>query len=227
MQKEKFKNTETSETLNFYFLSLDSRSEGFTLIELMISITIIGIIIIITTGAMSLGFRSVDAGERKIMSLERTRTSMNIIDSQIQSAFILKKTEDDSAGTKTQFTGGHTQLSFPSHFSLWGEGGGYVMVSYRVAEEDGKKVLYASETHAATGTTRETKLIDDAKEIAFEYFYKGPTDEEGDWVEEWTEEETVPKKVRLVVRKGASDLSLIIPMRIDNVLQNTTPFAGE
>ncbi|MEW6117908.1 MAG: prepilin-type N-terminal cleavage/methylation domain-containing protein [Nitrospirota bacterium] len=206
---------------------MNIKDAGFTLIELMISITVIGIIIIITTGAMSLGFRSVDAGERKIMALERTRTSVNIIDSQIQSAFILKKSEADSAATKTEFTGGHYQLSFPSHFSLWGEGAGYVMVSYRVAEENGKKVLYASEVHATTGTTRETKLIDDAKEIAFEYFYKGPTDEQGEWVEEWTDGENVPEKVRLIVEKGKSNLSLIIPMRIRNVLENKTAFPTE
>src|SRR5512136_1554467 len=62
-----------------------SSRRGFTLLELMISITLIGIIAVIIAGAMRLGYRSVDAGERKIESLERMRVSLTLIDSQIQS----------------------------------------------------------------------------------------------------------------------------------------------
>jgi general secretion pathway protein J len=61
------------------------KDEGLTLLELIISITIIGIIILIITGAMQLSFRSVESGEKKIEALERMRSSLAVIDSQIQS----------------------------------------------------------------------------------------------------------------------------------------------
>src|SRR3989337_1653647 len=62
----------------------NSRSAGFTLLDLIISITIIGIMVLIIAGATRLGFRSVDAGEKKIESLERMRSSLSLISSQIQ-----------------------------------------------------------------------------------------------------------------------------------------------
>ncbi|MDQ7785969.1 MAG: hypothetical protein RDU01_00005, partial [Thermodesulfovibrionales bacterium] len=58
---------------------------GFTLLELTIAITLLALIIIIILGAMQIGIRSVESGEMKIESFERTRASMNILDSQIQS----------------------------------------------------------------------------------------------------------------------------------------------
>src|SRR3989337_2471377 len=61
------------------------RSAGFTLLELLISIVMLGIIMVILVGALRLGFRSVESGEKKIESFERMRVSLSIIDSQIQS----------------------------------------------------------------------------------------------------------------------------------------------
>ena len=69
---------------NSKFLILNSR-RGFTLLELIISITLLGIIVLVTVGAMRLGSRSVDSGEKRIASLERIKSSLNIIESQIQS----------------------------------------------------------------------------------------------------------------------------------------------
>src|SRR3989304_6144706 len=53
------------------YQKLLNKSYGFTLLELLISIVMLGIMILIVTGAMRLGFRSVDAGEKKAESLER------------------------------------------------------------------------------------------------------------------------------------------------------------
>ena len=33
--------------------------------------------------------------------------------------------------------------------------------------------------------------------LLVEYFYKGPTDEKGDWIEEWTDDTAIPIKIRL------------------------------
>ena len=60
-------------------------SRGFTLLELLISLVMIGVIALIIAGAIRLGVRSVSKAEEKIDFLERTRASFHIIDSQIQS----------------------------------------------------------------------------------------------------------------------------------------------
>ena len=55
----------------------------------MISITMISVILLIAGTAMRLGYRSTDAGEKRIMSIERFRASLNIVDAQIQSVLPL------------------------------------------------------------------------------------------------------------------------------------------
>ena len=167
--------------------------KGFTLLELLISIVMLGIIILIVTGAMRLGFRSVDTGEKKTESLERFKTSLNIIDSQIQS--LLPLTYDEEGTRKSHFTGSRESLQFSTNYSIWGVQKGYVIVSYNVSSEDtGKPVLYASENIVGMEDSRETKLLDSFDEIYFEYFYKDPTEEEGKWVEEWTDTVKIPGK---------------------------------
>lgn len=194
-------------------LKIQYSNRGFTLLELLISIVILVIIILIIAGAMRLGFRSVDAGEKKTESLERFRTSLNIINSQIQS--LLPITLSEEGTQQSNFTGSRQSMHFSTNYSIWGVQKGYVEVSYDVSYEDtGKQALYASENIMGTEGSKEIKLFDALDEIYFDYFYKDPTEEEGKWVEEWTDTLSLPEKIRLHLIKGKTDFSLIIPVRV-------------
>jgi len=188
---------------------------GFTLLELMISITLIGIIALVVAGAMRLGYRSVDAGERKVESLERLRSSLTLIDSQIQSEIPLTIDEDNSR--KYYFKGEKGTLQFPSNCSLWSGQAGYVVVTYSVVpDERGKQALWISESIIGAENAENkvaAKLFESLDQISFQYFYKGPTDQEGKWVEQWTEDTDIPEKVNVRLVQGTWELSLVIPMR--------------
>ncbi|MCL4474978.1 MAG: prepilin-type N-terminal cleavage/methylation domain-containing protein [Nitrospirae bacterium] len=185
---------------------------GFTLLELVISITIIGIIVLIIAGATRLGFRSVDAGEKKIESLERMRSSLWLINSQIQSEIPL--TFDEDGSRKYYFKGTREFLQFSTNYSLAGGERGYVLAAYKVVPDDrGKQVLYLTENGIGMTNGTETKLLDVFDEIYFEYFYKEPAAEQGSWVQQWTDETAIPEKVRVHFVEGTKDLALIIPMR--------------
>jgi len=193
---------------------------GFTLLELIISIVLLGIIIVIIAGAMRLGFRSVDSGEKKIESLERMRASLDIIDSQIQSQIPL--TYDEEGERKYYFTGEKESLQFSTNYSIWGGQKGYVIVTYEVSSEgDGKPVLYASENIVGIEGSRVTKLLDAFDAIYFEYYYKDITAEEGNWVEQWTDSSTIPEKIKVHLVTGERDLSIIIPVRIGKSMMQT------
>jgi general secretion pathway protein J len=202
------------------------KNKGFTLLELLISIAILGIIIVILVGALRLGFRSVESGEKKIESLERMRVSLSIIDSQIQSQTTLThqtEGEEEETAEEYYFEGERDSLQLPTNYSIWGGKKGYVVVAYRVSsEEKGKSVLYASEHIVGVEETKETKLLDAFDDIYFEYFYKGPTDEVGSWVEQWTDTATIPEKIRVHLIKGGKDLALIIPVRVGRLILQTT-----
>ena len=187
-------------------------SSGFTLLELMISFVIIGIIVVIIASAMKLGLQAVDKGENKIDSLERIRTSMNIVESQIQSMTPL--TYDDNGEKKRYFAGAADSLQFSTNYSIWGGERGYAVVSYTVETDgDGKQTLKASENVVGMENSREATLMKSFDKIYFEYFYKGPTDEKGKWVEKWDDDINFPEKMKLHLVYGGSDFSMIIPIR--------------
>ncbi len=207
------------------FCTIALRSKGFTLLELMISITMIAIIAAIVFAAMRLGFRSVEGGEKKIESLERTRTSITIVESQIQSQIPL--TADTDKGRTFIFTGSKEFLQFPTNYSIWGGEKGYVTVTYSVETGDNRRQsLRASETIVGLEGTRETMLFKDLDAINFEYFYKGPTDEEGKWVDEWEDVTMTPEKVRLHVVDGTRVFAMIIPMRVKGTISQAQTTAA-
>lgn len=199
---------------NLIFFNLhNSRKAGFTILELTISISLIGLIVLIILGALRLGYRSIESGEKKIEYLERIRSSFHIIDSQVQSYFPL--TYEDEGGKKYYFKGKRGLMQFPTNYSVWGGEKGYVITTYTVTPaENGKQLLYVTEQIVGFESTREAKLFDHFDAIYFEYFFKDPVEETGRWVDEWTEEESVPEKVRVHFIEGAKDLPIIIPLRI-------------
>ena len=101
------------------------KDAGFTLLELTISIMLIGIIVLIIVGAMRLGMRSVEAGERRIDTFERSQSSLNIIDSQIQSFVPLTYVSEDGTN-KYYFSGERESMQFSTNYSIWGGERGYV-----------------------------------------------------------------------------------------------------
>lgn len=201
------------------------REHGFTLLELMISLTMLAVILLIVGAAMRLGLRSVDSGERRIASLERFRASLNIIEAHIQSELPLQT--QDTSGNSIVFQGDNESMQFPSNFSLWGHQRGYVTVSYKVAADKwGKQDLYVKES--ATGITDkgQVKLFEFFDRIYFDYFYKEPAEEKGSWVEEWTATDSAPEKIRLHLVNGDREMSFIIPVKVTNIIIKNAATAG-
>jgi general secretion pathway protein J len=196
----------------------DISMSGFTLLELTVSIALLGIIILIVAGTLRLGYRSVEGGEKRIESLERIRSSLNIIDSQIQSFTPLSY--EDEGEKKYYFKGERGMMQFSTNNSIWGGEKGYVVATYTVTTADnGKQVLSASENIVGMGSGRETKLFTNFDTISFLYFFKDPTEEEGTWVDQWTEEDSLPEKIALRLTEGARDFTMIIPLRANKALE--------
>jgi general secretion pathway protein J len=198
---------------------MNGHDKGFTLLELLISITLVAAIVAIATGSLRLGYRSISSGEKKMESLERLRSSFYIINSQISSAVPLFF---DREGVKqVYFAGSEDFVRMATNYSIWGGQRGYVIVEYRVAvESNGTRSLYASENLVGTQKTRETKLLQGLNGINFEYYLQDKTEELGGrWISQWSDTTMVPEKIRLRLIRGRKEISLTIPMRARGLLQ--------
>jgi len=193
------------------------RNAGFTLLELIISITLVAIIVLIVAGAASLGYRSFSTGERKLNAIERLRASLIIIDAQIQSGVPL--TLEDGGVKQYYFVGEQDSLKFSTNHSIWGGQRGYVIANYRVeADNQGKRTLFASENKVGMENQKETKLLEGFNEITFDYFKQDSTEEEGEWVTQWVDEEMMPTKIRLNLVRGSTSLAYIMPVRVGGAI---------
>jgi general secretion pathway protein J len=190
-----------------------NRRSGFTLLEMLLAITILMVIVVIIGGAMRLGYRSADKGERKIESLERLRRSVEILEAQIQSSLPLSTTEQ--AETTSYFSGGRKALTIATNYSVWDGRRGYVVAEYTVrGEPSGKESLFVTEKTVGMETGSETVLLKDCDSVEFSYLEKGLAEEDAKWVEEWSTEDTGPERIKISIRYRAWKYSLVIPVRV-------------
>ena len=186
---------------------------GFTLLEVLISISLLVIVIALAGMAMRMGLNSVMAGEKKIETMERFRSSLHIVSSQVGSEIPLK--EESGEAKKFIFQGSKNALQMPTGYSIWDGLRGYVVVEYQVIEDGkGKVSLKASENSIGTGRNMETLLFSGLDHISFEYPAKNVmTEDEEKWVEEWKDNKTLPEKIRLNLEYNGVKSSFILPLR--------------
>jgi len=194
------------------------RPAGFTLLELMISITLISLIIVIMAGAMRLSYRSIDKGEARSAYLERLKVTFSLMEGQIQSAIPLTRHEDEAG--RVFFEGSPDTVKFASNYSLTEGQRGYVMVTYKTRSgDDGNQALYIEENTVGVENAREIKLLEGIKGVRFEYFRKESDTEEaqGEWVENWTDELLFPRKIRITLTFPERKIVLTVPVRANKV----------
>ena len=203
-------------------------SEGFTLLELLISIFLLILVILITMGAMRIGHRAVTWGDRKTDFQERFRAAIPAIEAQIQSALPTgligesKGTTDDSSSAEPlSFQGDRNGMRFSTNYSVWDGRRGYLQVAYRIVQDaDGRKNLYISETTLGMAAQRDALLLASMDEISFDYFSADAL-ESGSWIPEWKKRLAVPEKIWIHLQHRGKDFSMVVPMRVKrNLVRN-------
>ncbi|GAB4540105.1 MAG: prepilin-type N-terminal cleavage/methylation domain-containing protein [Thermodesulfovibrionia bacterium] len=196
-------------------------NSGFTLLELMVSFAIVALLTLIIGSALRVGIGAVERSQGMVDSLERIRASMNIINSQVQSQ--LPITYDEDGERRYYFEGKKDYMRLSTNYSIWNGQGGYVVVRYEVVTDgSNKRSMMVTENIIGIEKTMQTELFKGLDDVYFEYFYKGPTDEKGDWVSEWTEKAILPERIRLTISYGGFVSSMIIPMRITGEITDLT-----
>jgi general secretion pathway protein J len=195
--------------------------KGFTLLEILIAVVLVLSVVLIASGALRLGQRSVASGDRKVEHLERMRSTVLVLDAQIQSMLPLTYRENDA--DRYYFQGDSSTLRLSTNHSLWGAEKGYVVATYRVERNiDGKMSLRLTEQIIGTEQLRETRLLDGLNEMSFSYFHKGLTADTDQWVEDWQDGTDLPRKVRIIMASGSWRRTIEVPLRS---MGNLTPTA--
>ena len=201
--------------------TLNKPGAGFTLLELMISLTIMGLVLVLVFGAFRIGSRAWERGERDVEVRQRERVVLNLWKRQTASACpkeIHPKEEEPAFSMR----GDSGAVEFVSCISaLSPSRSGMVHVRYEVLEaEEGEGLalrLYEKDLIRLSWDRNPEKwekadvhlLIPSAEKIAFSYL-KPATDREAapGWQEHWMPEEDpgLPLAVQIhYQRHGDSD----------------------
>lgn len=190
-------------------------ADGFTLLELIISLTILAVLVVIVFGALRVGIRAWEKGEGDVEAHQRNRVVFDLMKRQICSLSTMKKIEGDE-GASFLLNGDSTSLEFLSHVHVLPGDKGLVHVKYRVFENEGEssvrlsffeeEILFTENRGENRGAQTEEVfhvLIPAARDIHFEYLCVAAKEEPPQWLDQWdgTTEMALPLAVRVSMRQ--------------------------
>ena len=189
-----------------------STQKGFTLLELILSISILSLVLVTIYGTLSMGSRTWEKGERDIEKIQRERVVMNLLARAIKSTFPYKVTpsERDTHKEFYAFDGKKDSISFVSTTPLKGEKGGLSWLTFWVEDDEGLVVVEQDALRTDIFEEKESMDKDEMEvldqqvtAIQFEYYKlksgKTEGEGEGEWEEKWDAEKegTLPNAVKV------------------------------
>jgi general secretion pathway protein J len=204
------------------------RQSGFTLIEVLLALSILSIIMVLVLGAMRIGVRAWEKGEDMLATQQRSRTVLDLLTRQVTSASVLMSIQNRQP--LVEFAGGTRVLEFTSSLPLINRMQyGPVHVRYVIeTDPDGNRRLllfeenimpedYLSERQLRHD--REPRvLIGQFEDLRFEYLdtERNGSESPPGWTASWHPEKPtdLPRAVRITFRdeKGGHDLRVIAPI---------------
>jgi prepilin-type N-terminal cleavage/methylation domain-containing protein len=181
------------------------RSErGFTLMEMLISLTIVAIMAVALWAVFKISVDSWSKGTQFIDTNQRQRSTLDLIKKQVASIYGVLAPIDVQTGGAIYpvFGGSPTSVQFVSLTSLrFQENPGLTLVSYDAVHDPkgGLSIVEREERYLGLDPTRETifdrnevqvtTLFDNLSEFLFEYYDPGSPDRPSQWVKAWDAKE--------------------------------------
>jgi len=192
----------------------DVGSSGFTLLEMVVTLTILGFILLIIFGAFRLGISAWEKGESSREEYQKVRAVSQLVSRQLKSMVPYKIKTEKAEGDYLAFEGSARSLKFVSALSMKAkQPEGFVYAIYEFKDggnEGGRLVVYEQRVLIRKNFFEErpneesgVPLIEGISDIQFEYYQEEDSlkNRKEGWVEEWNakEEKELPRAVRMTV----------------------------
>jgi prepilin-type N-terminal cleavage/methylation domain-containing protein len=201
-------------------------SAGFTLIEVVLALTIFALMGTILYGAFSLGHSAVEKSEGSFTRNQKLRSVSDLLASYVRSAYPYRESEQDQS---VYFSGEMERLSFVSAYSHGMGGRG--MAKITIAKEqagDGRGMLKLEESvpvrlsdeDGGAGQTHGLTIQDNIRD--FRLAYLDPQADEEQWEDRWDAKErrTLPRAVRFTfIDENGKEVRWIFPLMMTVLAQ--------
>jgi general secretion pathway protein J len=210
-----------------------SVSSGFTLLEVIVTLTILSFILLMVSGTFRLGLSSWERGDAIKEDYQKIRMISQLVSRQLKSLVPYKIKTEKAEGNYLAFEGKAHSLRFVSALPIKAkrpEGFVYVVYQFKDdGEKKGRLVLY--EQRALNRDFFEDDLKEDSavtlfggiSQVRFEYYREADKEKNRteEWVEEWNakEEKELPRALRMTVtyrnergKEEASPITVLAPV---------------
>ena len=207
----------------------DRPQKGFTLIEVMLAMTIFALMSTVLYGAFSLGHSAVEKSQRSFEKNQKLRAVDELLGSYIRSAYPYRASPQ---GATILFVGEQADLTFVSSFSLAMGGRGMAKVRLfwegnekragvlRLEEETPVRVPSEEGNEAHEGLSNRLVVREGVKE--FRITYLDPQSDEEKWEERWDarERNALPRAVRLnYLTEEGREVQWVFPVMMNLLAQ--------
>ncbi|CAB1274319.1 prepilin-type N-terminal cleavage/methylation domain-containing protein [Candidatus Nitrosacidococcus tergens] len=197
---------------------------GFTLVELLIAITLMGIIIVILFAGLRLATRSWEGVENKNSTTERFRVINHLFRRQIRS-LSLPFYIAPNRGRALAFFGSEQSISFVAPFLEDLDLGGLYWITYELTYKDGESALvmywrpYRPNEQQINNSDREV-LLENISAIHFSYFGALNQNLRPNWYNYWDNPNQPPQVIQLKIEANDVEWPGIVA-KIQTDPQNT------
>lgn len=202
------------------------RSSGFTLIEVMLAITLVALIMGMAYGGFRASIRATTSGEQRIEETNRLRVTHQFVRRQLAQARSLIIEQDEEAGEQVRFVGESERVRFvapmPGYLSY---GGAYVQEFSLERGEDGLDLVFyfALLNGYLPGDLEDSEGVVLLENLGSGGFFFMGLDEEDQtpyWADFWEETARLPLAVGLNLEMGREDglnwPELVTPVMVDS-----------
>jgi general secretion pathway protein J len=189
---------------------------GFTLLELLLSMTLLSLILTLLFSGLHLGSTGWGAFLQRVESIESGYLVERFLRRDLSALYPLRLT--DGRGRRIAFDGGPSSISYLTEFPAHRGGGLYRVTIEAKEQEDGSSLEYSFARHVGAdwsngAGTRSRSLLSAIDELSFEYLLRRPRTDEVEWQSEWASRNALPSLVRLRYRpRDGMERELIIPI---------------
>jgi len=188
---------------------------GFTLIEILISVAILSIVLAALYSTFFLAHKAIDGMDESMVKLQEARRALDILKCELDSSYVSRTDKNTffKMSDRDIFGKGASQLEFTTFSTL---SPGFSRISYYVEEDGGKLNLFKKvESPYAAGETKGFAIIEDLSGFTVEAQYNDT------WVRTWDTEinRNRPPEIRI-------SFSMTINGRLVTLSDVSTPKIG-
>ena len=202
--------------------TLGSGAEGFTLVELLVAITLVALITTVLFGGLRFGTRAASAVATRIDRSSEIAGVYDFMQSELTDARLLPSSSDTTQ-PPASFDGQPDAISFvtipPAYLAL----GGFHMLHVTIEGTGQARRLIVSWQLLPRGslpteatTLQPSILLDKVAAVEFGYFGVAEANRPAEWQDHWTERADLPQLIRLriALADGWRGPDLIIAPRV-------------